>query len=231
MKRLFVLGLLVATAGFARPSDACMREMAVHDNAPMNPAAEVAKSDTMLETGGNNSGVLATLSKPFPALRGATPSAKEPLQNHALRNAALAVGRSNGAITGLRFKADESAANMSWAVSTMRGLLALRPTDASLEADLAEVLARTSAGKEEGFKKLSTLAEKDLIGSPQALGQLSRLRKEKGDLPGAKEAFEKCRSMTTPEQSQVCGAAPVAVPSKPPVAPPVNAAAKPAARS
>ncbi len=215
MKRLLALGMLLS-AFVARPADACIREMAVHDVGP-NPAAEVASTDTLLENGKSNASVIATLAKSFPALKSAPADPGQPLRNHALRNAALAVARSKGAVNGMGFKASETTTNLAWAAATMRALFALRPNDASLEADVAEVLAKSGSTKDEAFTRLTALAEKDLIGSPQALAELTRLRKDRGDTDGAKASFEKCRSMTTPAQASVCGESPVAkpVPAKP----------------
>ena len=63
------------------------------------------------------------------------------------------------------------------------------------DADYAEARSRVPGGHDEAYAILEPLAKKDLIGSPNALGTLYRLAKERGDEPTAYYAKARCEGM------------------------------------
>jgi hypothetical protein len=63
------------------------------------------------------------------------------------------------------------------------------------DADYAEALSRLSGKHDEAYAILEPLAKKDLIGSPNALGALYRVAKERGDDPTAYYAKARCEGM------------------------------------
>lgn len=63
------------------------------------------------------------------------------------------------------------------------------------DADYAEARARDPGGHDEAYAILAPLAKKDLIGSPNALGALYRVAKERGDEPTAYYANARCEGM------------------------------------
>ena len=65
----------------------------------------------------------------------------------------------------------------------------------SSDADYAEALARGPGNHEEAYAILEPLAKKDLIGSPNALGALYRVAKERGDEHTASYAKARCEGM------------------------------------
>jgi hypothetical protein len=67
--------------------------------------------------------------------------------------------------------------------------------DPALDADYAEALSRIPGRHDEAYAVLEPLARKDLVGSPNALGALYRVAKERHDDPTADGAKARCEGM------------------------------------
>jgi hypothetical protein len=137
------------------------------------------------------------------------------LVGRAMRTLAVAVARGDGALAldkevdagtlkGWAGKtAEERAANLQWAASTMTALDALKKDDAGVKTDLAEVLSHVEGRQDEAMKMLSELAEKDLMTSAEGYAALARLRDRAGDQNGRQAAASKCEAMT--KNAAICG--------------------------
>lgn len=73
-----------------------------------------------------------------------------------------------------------------------------------MQTELAEALAKVDSHKAEAKQLLETLAQKDLIASPQGYATLAELRSAAGDSAGQKVALKRCESMA--KTSNVCRA-------------------------
>ena len=198
----FAAAALFAVSAVAMTPDAHACGMSVRmEPTPQKPTPvqEVAKAEKALE-GGQHLAAAKSILGSFPRVRSAT-AGENPLETRALRVFALAVVRSNGA-------ANEKAAgvaaaevwtpgaSIAWAVQSLREIDAKRPNDPTVQADLGEALAKTMHGKKEALGILQALAQKDLMGSPQAYAALATLRTETGDLAGAEAAIKRCAEMS-----------------------------------
>lgn len=72
----------------------------------------------------------------------------------------------------------------------------------SRQAEHAEAQSRLTHQQDEAFATLKKLYERDLLGSPYAIGALQRLSRTRGDGVMAAKAFESCSKMIGP--SYVC---------------------------
>ncbi|MBX3202702.1 MAG: hypothetical protein KF894_31540 [Labilithrix sp.] len=164
------------------------------------PVQSIANAEKALENGQNLAAAKAVLTN-FPKVRAATAGAN-PLETRALRVFALAVVRSNGAVTeksaGHPSGGSEwtPTANLEWAVQSIREIDAKRPNDPTVQADLGEALSKLPRGQKESMTILQGLAQKDLMGSPHAYAALARLRSEQGDAAGAQAAIKRCEEMS-----------------------------------
>ncbi|MBN9161464.1 MAG: hypothetical protein J0I07_10905 [Myxococcales bacterium] len=163
------------------------------------PVQEIARAEKALENGQNLVAVKAVLGN-FPKVRVAT-AGTNPLETRALRVFALAVVRSNGAVNektaGFSSQGDWTpTANLEWAVQAIREIDAKRPNDPTVQADLGEALSKLPHGQGEAMKILQGLAQKDLMGSPQAYAALAKLRTDQGDSAGAQAAIKRCEEMS-----------------------------------
>ena len=121
----------------------------------------------------------------FPALR-ATEEGSSPLEARAQRILALATVRGEA----------PKAADVQWAVRTLRAVSASRPDDPVAQADLGEALASQPATENEALAVLSDLAGRDLVGSAHAYAALARLYPTTGRADESRAAIERCRLMT-----------------------------------
>jgi hypothetical protein len=186
------------------------------------PVQEIARAEKALE-GGKNVAAAKTILATFPRVRAAT-AGQNPLETRALRVFSLAIVRSSGAVNeksvGLASPVEWTpTANLEWAVQALREIDAKRPNDPTVQADLGEALSKLPHGEAEALKILQGLAQKDLMGSPQAYAALARLRSNSGDSAGAEAAVKRCEEM-----SKVPGMCKPPAPSKPPI--PSSALAK-----
>jgi hypothetical protein len=194
--------LVVSSAVCEREAQACGMSMAL-DPTPQRPTPvqEIARAEKALESGQNLVAAQAILGS-FPGIRNVTAGAS-PLETRALRVFSLAVVRSDGTVNekkarvattnGLEFTPK---ANLDWAVQSLREIDATRPNDPTVQADLGEALSKTDSGKAESLKILQSLAQKDLMGSPQAYAALAKLRTQSGDSAGAEAAIKRCEEMS-----------------------------------
>jgi hypothetical protein len=127
---------------------------------------------------------------------------------------AVAVARADGALpvgkevpsyaqgTWLGVKDGERQANLSWAVQALRQVNELKKDDPSVQTELAEVLAKVPEHRKEARTLLESLAQRDLVSTPEGYAALAELRKEAGDAKGQKVALERCAAMA--KSAAVC---------------------------
>ena len=176
------------------------------------PVQEIASAERALE-GGNNTYAATIVARTFPGFRSIT-AGEDPLKTRALRVMALAIVRTNGDAS--RAGGWTTGSNLSWAVESLREINAKRNNDPTVQADLGEALSKIPSKQGEALELLSKLADKDLMGSPNAYAALARLRSEKGDANGSAQALKRCEEMT--KNPNVCKGAPASPSSRPQVA-------------
>ena len=134
----------------------------------------------------------------FPKIKN-TPAASSPLASRGLRIMALAIARTEGALSvGGVFSGatpDERTANLEWAITTLRNLSKLRPHVPFLKTDLAETLSKVPQYRPEALSILTDLADKDLITSAHGYATLARLREASGDKAGGEAALKRCEAI------------------------------------
>lgn len=199
---VLVLALAPAAVVSSVTSDAHACGMSVRLE-PMRPkptpVQEIAAAEKSLEAGQDLVAARAVL-RAFPSIRTAT-AGRTPLETRAIRVFSLAVVRSDGAITERRagvWTRQEWAprSNLAWAVQALRAIDQKRPNDPAVQADLGEALSKLPETQGEALAILSRLADKDLMGSPNAYAALARLKSEKGDSAGAEAAVKRCEEMS-----------------------------------
>lgn len=146
-------------------------------------------------------------------------ASRSTLVERAQRILAVAVARADGALpvagevpdyargSWLGAKDGQRQANLSWAVSTLRDVNELKKDDPSVQTELAEVLAKVPEHRKEARTLLESLAQRDLVSSPEGYAALAELRKEAGDAKGQKVALDRCAAMA--KSAAVCRAAQV----------------------
>ena len=141
-------------------------------------------------------------------------SARDPLLARAARVLSVAIARQGGKLALERelpakvvghwlgkSKVDQGK-NLAWSVNTLRRELTLQKDDPGLMTELGEALALLDGGQEEARSILESLAERDLVASPQGYKVLAELRQQKGDEAGQKLAMKRCESMAS--GSNIC---------------------------
>lgn len=167
-----------------------------------SPVLEVAAAEHALEQAQPLVAARKVLAV-FPGVR-SVEGGRRPLETRALRVFALAVVRADGDLPAAVGQGWTRAANLEWAVQSLKEIDASRPNEPSLQADLGEAMAHLPRMRGQALTTLDKLAQKDLMGSPQAYAALSRLRAERGDSTGAAVAMKRCEGMAaTPS---VCAA-------------------------
>jgi hypothetical protein len=206
---------LLAVVSVPAPAFACggaivMRHFQAPKKADPPMPVLVADAEKKLEEG-DTSAAAAAAKRAFPKVKAGSPGTG--LEGRALRVAALAVARSEGAVGPEGAKAADPKArerNLAWSATVLKSLDAKaeaeRGGDPSLKANLGEALARVDATREEGFRVLKDLSDRDLMGSPQAYATLARLAKERGDEALERTARGRCETMSGGKA--VCGEAP-----------------------
>ncbi len=186
--------LSVPTAANACGMSVSLSEPARKQEVKPNPLLEVAAAERALEQ--NQPTVAARkILVAFPGVR-AEEAGRDPIRTRALRVFALAAVRADGNLALGGEQTWTRGANLEWALQALREIDQKRPNDPSLQADLGEAMSHLPRTKAEAFKVLDGLAQKDLMGSPQAYAALSRLRAERGDASGAALAMRRCEGMT-----------------------------------
>lgn len=180
----------------AAPASACENgvELEVDYNTPRIARAERALNEEQFTLAAV--GVLQV----FPGIKN-TKVTSSPLAGRAARIMALAAVRTEGALTaGKHFRGgtpEGKAANLTWAIDTLRALNTLHKKKPALETDMGEALSLSSASehKEEALALLGRLASKDLITSAYGFAALARLREEAGDKAGGLAAAKRCEAI------------------------------------
>ncbi|HEU4409366.1 MAG TPA: hypothetical protein VFS43_29170 [Polyangiaceae bacterium] len=210
---------LLATLSVPAPALACggaivMRHFQAPKKADPPMPVLVADAEKKLEEGDHKAAVSAA-KRAYPKVKTGSPSSG--LESRALRVAALAVTRSEGAVgpEGTKTSAPKAReSNLAWSAMVLKGLDAKaeveRGGDPAIKANLGEALARVDATRDEGFRVLKDLSDRDLMGSPQAYATLARLAKERGDEALERTARGRCETMSGGKA--VCGEAPAAAP-------------------
>jgi hypothetical protein len=218
MTKLTALALasLLGIASLAGESDAnaCISAMVERAPAPkaVNKPADIAAAERSLESG--QSLIAArTVLRAFPKIASAKIDPSDPIQTRAVRVMALSIARLEGGLSPKgepHLLPEQRSKNLAWPVMQLKALNGARPNDPAVQADLGEVLSKVPAHRAEAMTLLAGLADKDLMGSPQAYAALAQLRAQAGDGAGATAALQRCKTMTT--VASVC-VAPAASPS------------------
>jgi hypothetical protein len=191
-----------------------------------SPATLVAKAEKQAEEGKTDA-ALKTALDAFPKLEKAV-AGKNAIENRALRLAAISAVRSGGELSVVGAKAGASyydydygrdvnvpaklaavktdadkLARKEWAIKALRSVATQLPDNPSVKGELGEALAAVPGNEEEALTVLSELAEKDLLGTPEAYAALARLRFEQGLTKKSAEAVSRCNAMTN--KPAVCG--------------------------
>lgn len=205
---------LLATVSVPAPAFACggaivLRHFQAPKKADPPMPVLVADAEKKLEDGDHSAAVSAA-KRAYPKVK--TGGAGTGLEGRALRVAALAVTRSEGAVGPEGAKTADPKArerNLAWSALVLKSLDAKaeaeRGGDPAVKANLGEALARVDATRDEGFRVLKDLSDRDLMGSPQAYATLARLAKERGDETLERTARGRCETMSGGKA--VCGEA------------------------
>ena len=125
--------------------------------------------------------------------------AKEPLETRAHCILALALVRSGGSLAGVEglssAREADRAANLEWAVSTLRQVEAARHDDPVAQANLGEALAARGSYEEEAVRILGGLANRDLM-ETDGYAALARLRASRGEALASDDATKRGELMT-----------------------------------
>ncbi|HZF49755.1 MAG TPA: hypothetical protein VE093_13945 [Polyangiaceae bacterium] len=212
--RLFVAVGFVACAAIApRSAEACGGGDWAFEPAIDYRPQGLDKSEQEIHEG-NHLSAAARILRMFPELKKAKLGA-DPKIDRAYRLLSLATARSGGALavekevpewvlsswTGKTEK--DRAANLTWAVSSMRRLNEVKKDDPALQTELGEVLARVDGHATEAREILGKLAQKDLISSPEGYAALAMLHAKSGDTAGREAAMHKCKAMA--KSASTCG--------------------------
>lgn len=174
----------------------------------------VARAEKALNNG-NSLAAAAMVIRMMPHVATLNPK-KSTLVARAQRILAVATARSNGSLnvgkevpdyaqgTWLGKTEKARSANLEWSIATLKKMNEIKADDPSVQTELAEALAKVDSHKAEAKQLLETLAQKDLIASPQGYATLAQLRSDAGDSAGQKVALKRCESMA--KTSNVCRA-------------------------
>lgn len=178
--------------------------------------AGVAQAEKDLEAGKYDAAAGAVL-RMIPHISGYTQvSTTDPIIHRAMRVLSVATARKNGKLDiadeipaeldgWVGAEPEEANANLSLAVNMMQVVAKVKASDAVVESELGEVMAKVDSHRADGKAMLEKLAEKDLLASPEAFKTLATLRKADGDAKGEAAALERCKQVATDET--ICGAA------------------------
>ena len=204
-QRTLALLPLVAVLATAAAANACPNAVFLGPpgQSPRTPVQRISGAERLLDRAEHGAAMKAVVTT-FPKIR-ATEASASPLEARALRVFALAIVRTSGGRSERDLGIDGGgreearwmpAANLAWAVQSLREIDAKRPNDPAVQADLGEALSKLPASQDEAMNLLGTLAEKDLMGSPFAYAALAKLRSDRGDSAGAEAAVKRCEEMS-----------------------------------
>lgn len=195
----------------AAPASASACENGVEIEVDYN-TPRIARAEKALNEGKYTLAAVGVL-QVFPSIK-STAVTSSPLAGRAAKIIALAAVRTGGELTaGKHFRGgtpEDSAANLRWAVDTLRALNKLYKNKPALETDLGEALSMVAEHKDEALAILSRLASKDLITSAHGFAALARLRDAAGDKGGSEEAARRCEAIAKKPGICRAGSAPSA---------------------
>lgn len=154
---------------------------------------------------GNTVAAAQSIVRMFPEIRSINPG-KDGMLGRAQRTLAIALVRTDGAIdldvTWRGRTAEQKKKNLAWAVTALERARQQKPNDPSVETDLAEALAKIDDRRDEARRTLQSLADRDLVASPQGYAALARLQKEAGDDKARDLAVQRCTAMA--KDASIC---------------------------
>jgi len=145
----------------------------------------------------------------FPEIRTINPG-KDGMLGRAQRTLAVALVRADGAIdldpTWRGKSQAERTKNISWAVGALERLRQQKQNDPSVDTDLGEALAKVDGRKDEARGMLQSLADRDLMATPEGYAALGRLQEEAGNTNARDAALKRCAAMA--KDGSICQAPP-----------------------
>lgn len=166
------------------------------------PARLIAQAEKAFDEG-RMADALRTAIEAYPNIATANPS-NDVMMNRALRLAAVVTARSGGARSPSEARTPEQrAGRVEWAIRALRGLYQRNPSNVTLEGDLGEALAMVPEHEEEAHRRLSSLADRDLLGSAHAYSALARLHFSAGLTKKSVQALQRCSAIAT--KPATCG--------------------------
>ena len=175
----------------------------------------VAQAERDLDAGRYDAAAGAVL-RMIPHIQGYTQvKTSDPIIHRAMRVLAIATARKNGQLdiadeipmalqSWVGGDNGEAEANLTAAVSLMKVVAETKPNDAVVEAELGETMVQVASHRAEGKAMLETLAEKDLLSSPEAFKTLAALRQADGDDTGRAAALARCEQVA--KDAAICSA-------------------------
>ncbi|MBK9263953.1 MAG: hypothetical protein IPM54_29645 [Polyangiaceae bacterium] len=141
----------------------------------------------------------------FPEIRTINPG-KDGMLGRAQRTLAVALVRTDGAIdldpTWRAKTPEQRAQNVTWAVSSLERLRTQRKNDPAVDTDLGEALAKVDGRQEEARGILQSLADRDLMATPQGYAALGRLQHQAGNAAARDAAIQRCNAMA--KDAEIC---------------------------
>ena len=176
------------------------------------PPLGIATGEKQLEQG-KTAQAAATIVRIMPHVASLN-AKKSKLTERAQRVLAVAIARNNGKLDiasevpsyaqshWVGKDAKERAANLTFAVNTLRTVNTIKKDDPAVQTELAEALSRVDSSRSEARDILEKLAKKDLIATPEGYAVLAELRAKAGDSKGKKLALKRCEAMAS--SASVC---------------------------
>ena len=141
----------------------------------------------------------------FPEIRTINPG-KDGMLGRAQRTLAIALVRTDGAIeldpTWRAKTPEQRSQNVAWAVSSLERLRTQRKNDPAVDTDLGEALAKVDGRQEEARGILQSLADRDLMATPQGYSALGRLQHQAGNTTARDAAIQRCNAMA--KDAEIC---------------------------
>ncbi len=175
--------------------------------------AGVARAEKNLEAG-NYDAAAGSVLRMIPHIAGYTQlNTSDPIIHRAMRVLAVATARKNGQLDiadeipnelegWVGVNDAEASTNLLVAISMLKKVGEVKTNDVVIESELGEAMAKLDSHRTEGKVMLETLAQKDLLSSPEAFMALATLRKADGDATGEAAALQRCRQMA--QDATVC---------------------------
>lgn len=141
----------------------------------------------------------------FPEIRNINPG-KDGMLGRAQRTLAVALVRTDGAIdldpTWRAKTPEQRAQNMAWAVSSLERLRKVRTNDPAVDTDLGEALSKVDGRHDEARSILQSLADRDLMSTPNGYAALGKLQHEAGNAQARDAAIARCNAMA--KDAEIC---------------------------